>query len=143
MPNFVKKLQNRKIDSIANFASNLSPEGKIYSLNNFCGTQQHRGTHKSNRRYCWRPIGSYWSEAWFLHFNHFWTKNLKDPSGGVFLAKFMKKCILLTKNSILYKVIPLKMPHLDSGENQNFHFFRKFALFSPYFWSWNWLKMQI
>ena len=28
MPNFVKKLQNRKIDSIANFASNLSPEGK-------------------------------------------------------------------------------------------------------------------
>ena len=32
---------------------------------------------------------------------YLWTQNLKDPSGSVFLAKIVKKCVLLTKNSIL------------------------------------------
>ena len=131
---FRKKLQNRKIDYIVKFASNLSSEGEIYFLNNFCGTPQHSGTQKSNRCYCWRPIGHPWPEAWFSHFEHSWTKNLKDPSGGVFGAKIPKKCVLLTKNSILDGGFSFKMPHRDSGENPFFHFFGNFALFLPCFW---------
>ena len=70
----------------------------------------------------------------FHTLHYLWTQNLKDPSGGGFVAKFGKKCILLTKNSILFKGISFKMPHLASGENRFFHFFGNFALFSAYFW---------
>jgi len=59
---------------------------------------------------------------------YLWTQNLKDPSGSVFLAKIVKKCVLLTKNSILDKGISLKMPHRDSGENRFFDIFWQFCL---------------
>ena len=64
----------------------------------------------------------------FHTLHYLWTQNLKDPSRGGFVAKFGKKCILLTKNSILFKGISFKMPHLASGENRFFSLFWQLCL---------------